>query len=168
MALPIWHGYILGEGTTFLHEIGLSKKEFTAALYSQDVLIREWAMDVRDVYQSIRNHPDPRVQEVWVQFGSRGFEEFERPPRNTKTLASWINKIPLEIPSIPSISLQKRGCFTAGVKNGHIKDKRSLSRVPRNSFPLGRMLDSIGVVVGASSLLSILATISHLLLFANF
>ncbi|KAJ5963521.1 uncharacterized protein N7479_003397 [Penicillium vulpinum] len=38
----------------------------------QDVLVREWAMEVRDAYQSLRNHPDSRVQEVWVQ----GFQKF--------------------------------------------------------------------------------------------
>lgn len=67
VALPIWQGYTLGEGKTFLHEIGLSKKDFTAALHSQDILIREGAIEVRDAYQSLRNHPDPRTQEVWVQ-----------------------------------------------------------------------------------------------------
>ena len=73
VALPIWQGYTLGEGKKFLHEIGLSKQDFTAALHSQDVLVREWAMEVRDAYQSLRNHPDPRIQEVWVQ----GFRKFQ-------------------------------------------------------------------------------------------
>ncbi|KGO74370.1 hypothetical protein PITC_008940 [Penicillium italicum] len=73
VALPIWQGCTLGEGKKFLHEIGLSKQDFTAALHSQDILVREWAMEVRDAYQSLRSHPDPRVQEVWVQ----GFRRFQ-------------------------------------------------------------------------------------------
>ncbi|KAJ5857859.1 hypothetical protein N7455_008753 [Penicillium solitum] len=73
VALPIWQGYTLGEGKKFLHEMGLSKQDFSAALHSQDILVRECAMEVRDAYQSLRNHPDPRVQEVWVQ----GFRRFQ-------------------------------------------------------------------------------------------
>ncbi|KAG0155702.1 hypothetical protein PDIDSM_2875 [Penicillium digitatum] len=73
VALPIWQGYTLGEGIKFLREVGLSKQGFTAALHSQDCLVREWALEVRDAYQSLRNHPDPKFQEVWVQ----GFRKFQ-------------------------------------------------------------------------------------------
>lgn len=44
----------------------MSREEFTTILNGQDELLRQWAIDVRDAYHSLRWHADPNLREVWL------------------------------------------------------------------------------------------------------
>lgn len=71
LALPLWQG--LSEDPK---DMRMSKASFEEALHSLDPVIRDWAVGVRNAYQSLRDHPDPRVREYWMS-NFRSIQEFD-------------------------------------------------------------------------------------------
>lgn len=79
LALPLWQGYA---GTTEDRiMMKMNKAKFQSALRSQDPLIQNWAFNMRDAYQSLRDHPDPKMREIWFS-GFRNFEKAREASKN--------------------------------------------------------------------------------------
>ncbi|KAF3029689.1 hypothetical protein E8E15_004065 [Penicillium rubens] len=64
IALPLWQGYSSEDNVPY-DQVKMTGTEFSAMLRDSDGLRRQWAIAVRDAYQSLRTHPDSRIQGLW-------------------------------------------------------------------------------------------------------
>ncbi|KAJ5875453.1 uncharacterized protein N7473_012800 [Penicillium subrubescens] len=69
VALPLWQGYISRGSSQILQaDMKMTKEEFSAALHGANETRRQWAINVKNSYQSLRVHPDPQMQAIWWKY----------------------------------------------------------------------------------------------------